>query len=229
VRELNEDRPDAATRRSAHAVAVLLLALLFTLLWTSERSRSPTIDEPLHLIRGLAIWSAGDTRLSFAHPPLANALAALPALGDPDVDVEELGGWERANLRAVAEAHFHADYGAAREKLHRARIAIMISSLLLGGILYAWCTTRWGERTGLIALSLYTLHPTLLAHGRLMTTDMPLVLAGFLALIAMIHWVETPGRTPLVLFCAAAALIVGVKHSGGPILALLCGLGSVVA
>ena len=127
--ELTEDRPDTATRRSAHAVAVLLLALLFTLLWTSERSRSPTIDEPLHLIRGLAVWSAGDTRLSFAHPPLANALAALPALGDPDVDVEELGGWERANLRAVAEAHFHADYGAAREKLHRARIAIMFSSL----------------------------------------------------------------------------------------------------
>ena len=47
-----------------HLLALLLLLLCGVLLWTSERGRSLMADEPLHLVRGDALWTTDSARLT---------------------------------------------------------------------------------------------------------------------------------------------------------------------
>ena len=56
----------------------MILAAQALLLAEAALSDSPVVDEPMHVTRGLVFWATGDTRLSVAHPPLANVLQAIP-------------------------------------------------------------------------------------------------------------------------------------------------------
>ncbi len=214
--------PAAAPDRRRHLAAAALLLLLLGLLLASERGRSPTADEPNHLVRGVAYWTAPDARLSSAHPPLANALGGLPAsLSRHDVDFESLSGWETARQVRVSRGYFRLDYGRARAELWWGRLMTMLLSVGIGAYLYGWTDRRWGWPTAPIALALYVLHPTLLAHGRLVTTDLAIVGAGFVACTAALAYAEARGAWRWVALAGAACLMVGVKHSGGPLLILL--------
>ncbi len=82
-----------------------------------DQHRSPTVDEAYHTTRGLAFWWAGDARLSAAHPPLGNALVALPAaLALPKVDFTKEPGWVEANRVKVSRNWFSRDYGPRAER-----------------------------------------------------------------------------------------------------------------
>ena len=48
--------------RRRHLLALALLLICAALLWTSERGRTLTADEPLHLVRGHAYWWTGTAR-----------------------------------------------------------------------------------------------------------------------------------------------------------------------
>lgn len=228
--------------RRRHLLALLLLLLCAALLWTSERGRSPTADEPLHLIRGHAFWWNETSRLSYAHPPLANAINSLPyaGLGDepwgpdktptgepeaeqPNAEQPELtraealptlSGWEVANPLHVSTAYFRHDYGRAKAELTGARRMMMLWTLALALFLYLWMERRYGWTAGIVALALFSLHPTLLAHGRLMTTDMPLAATAFASLAATVAWIERPSWTRVGLFGLATTAMVLCKHSG---------------
>ena len=73
-----ESRRRRMDRYDYGAFGVLLLFAFAGVL--SIARTGPTVDEPNHLTRGVALWQTGDPRLSFAHPPLANALTAIPAM-----------------------------------------------------------------------------------------------------------------------------------------------------
>ena len=223
-----------------HLAALALLALCGLLLWTSERGRSPTADEPLHLIRGHAYWWTGSAQLSFAHPPLANAITSLPqaGLGDaawgpprrpngelrnPGAKVElisraevlvEHRGWEIANPLPLSTAYFRHDFERARAELRSARRMMMLWTLALAAFLYLWLERRYGVVAGLIGLALVSLHPTLLAHGRLATTDLPLAATCFASLAALIAWIERPSWARAGIYLLAATAMVLSKHSG---------------
>lgn len=61
------------------------------------------------------------------------------------------------------------------------RIVVMELTLLLGVVLYRWAGERHGSAGGLLALFVYTFSPNILAHGRLVTTDLVLTCFFFLA------------------------------------------------
>ena len=64
-----------------------LVLLFFWLAVSSMVGDSPTMDEQNHLARGLAFLRTGDPRLSLEHPPLVNALSALPVLTLPNIQL----------------------------------------------------------------------------------------------------------------------------------------------
>jgi 4-amino-4-deoxy-L-arabinose transferase-like glycosyltransferase len=226
-----------------HLLALLLLLLCGVLLWTSERGRSLTADEPLHLIRGHALWWTHSSHLSYAHPPLANAITSLPqaARGDeawglgttpdgqprtnktkrgpgPEVTHAEaltkLPGWTVAQPLDVSTAYFTHDFRTAKAELVSARRMMMLWTLGLGLFIYVFCERRWGFATAISALTLYSLHPTLLAHGQLATTDMPLAVTVFVSLAALIAWIERPSWIAVLGFAVATTAMVLSKHSG---------------
>jgi hypothetical protein len=233
-------RADDARR---HLLALVLLLLCGVLLWTSERGRSLTADEPLHLVRGHALWWTHSSHLSYAHPPLANAITSLPQAGRADEPwglgatpdgqpratskskgpspeatraeaMTSLSGWAVAQPLDVSSAYFRHDFRAAKAELITARRMMMLWTLALGLFIYVWCERRWGFGTAILALSLYSLHPTLLANGQLATTDMPLAATVFVSLAALIAWIERPSWLAVLGFAVATTAMVLSKHSG---------------
>ncbi len=71
-----------ATLRRTRAVFLIVpfILLFYFLALNSLVGDSPTMDEQNHLARGLAILRTGDPRFNLEHPPLINALSALPVL-----------------------------------------------------------------------------------------------------------------------------------------------------
>src|SRR5690606_10230162 len=102
-------RPPIRLRRT-HRIALAILAVQALLLADAALSDSPSMDEPVHVTRGLAFWVAGDTRLSVAHPPLANALQGIPGvlMGAGELDWMELQGWEQSDNTRVAGEYMRA-------------------------------------------------------------------------------------------------------------------------
>lgn len=225
--------------RRRHLLALALLALCAVLMWTSERGRTLTADEPLHLIRGHAFWWNDTARLSYAHPPLANAITSLPYAGlgdepwgdaktptgepakqkaDPELTRAEvlptLSGWKVANPLHISSDYFRHDFARAKAELTGARRMMMLWTLALGLFLYVWMERRYGWTAASVALALFSVHPALLAHGSLATTDMPLAATAFASLAAVIAWIERPSWTRVGLFALATTAMVLSKHSG---------------
>lgn len=175
---------------------------------------SPTIDEPNHLVRGLAFWW-GDARLSLAHPPLANALQAIPGvlMGAADVDFARLPGWEQQEIFLTASAYFRADYERARAALVASRFVTILITLLLGIYLHR-LALRWGRLPSLLVTALFAASPVLLAHGHLVTTDLPVTAAFLVAAGEMSRYLRSGSPVRLLTACLAVAAAVSSKYSG---------------
>ncbi len=208
-------------RRHHAAVAAALLACMALLLGHAAFVDSPTIDEPNHIARGLAFWWSGDSRLSTAHPPLANALQALPAaLLDEPIDFEKLKGWPQADIGRVARALVAKDYEQLRSAIVTGRLVTGLLTLLLGLYLYRYCL-RWGRGRALFFLLLFVCSPVLLAHGHLVTTDLPVALCFAVAVGEGVRWLEGGSRWRLAFAAAAAGCAAAAKFSGVLLLPVL--------
>ncbi|TKD07933.1 phospholipid carrier-dependent glycosyltransferase [Polyangium fumosum] len=207
-------------------LAALLLGILLGTSLVGVHLDSPTMDEPVHLVRGLSYWWLGDTRLGYAHPPLADALLALPAaLLGARVALTSFPAWADADTGKLAEQYFTAHWAAARAELVVARHVNVLFSFLLGLYVFRFARRRAGDHAALFALGLYCLHPTLLAHGRLVTTDLPIALATTIAVgEAAEHFARPRLRTAITTTLAVAAAFC-IKYSAAFLVPLLLSLG----
>ncbi len=182
----------------------LLLAVCATLALGAASGDSPTIDEPGHLVAGLAVWHEGDFRMAPDHPPLARLWAALPVfLGSHAWQTLGSPGWSDGDWWRFGRWLFERNDPEALLWPARA----MMVGLLVATCLATWWVARslFGPAAGALALLLAAFDPGFLAHGHYVTTDMPMTLATlaclgtFARLLAEIRL----GR----LVAAAAALV----------------------
>lgn len=199
-------------------------------MYTSELGRTWTTDEKLHLVRGIAYLHTDDTRLNYAHPPLANAWSAMMISGVEDLDppLQERRGWKRAYVTGVATDLLRKDgeaMDAWRTVARRTSMAWMIALVLICGW---WTRRRFPPMAAFAATGFVAINPTLLAHARLCTTDLPLTVAATLTVISMIELLRRPRARAALSMIAATVLMICVKHSGIP-LAVLAMLGVAMA
>lgn len=169
---------------------------------------SPTTDEPLHLTRGLAYFWGPDASLSYSHPPLGNAWGALPiVLSEPRIAVGELNGYARGEVWAVTRELFGDQYAARRVWFFEARAMIALTCVLLAFYMYRLGVRFFGGAVGVWGLVFFVSHTTLIAHGRLMTTDMPVTVAMVFAVGELVTFLNGGSRW----HGACAALAVGVS------------------
>jgi hypothetical protein len=184
------------------AVAALL-AVFVACGFVSLRGDSATFDESAHLAAGVSYLETGYFRLNPEHPPGAKMLAAAPliVLGRGGGDYRSAAWTARpADEWAFGFALLNGPAGdpvrrdpAAR--LVPARLVMLALGVLLCLVVYAWARELWGPAAGLLALALAVTCPTILAHARLVTTDLPGAL-GMLA-TAWLFWRFTRRPTPL--------------------------------
>src|SRR5437867_11869042 len=145
---------------------------------------SPTTDEPTHLASGYSYWMTRDFRMNPEHPPLAKLLAAIPLLAlHPQFDTNDRN-WKSAN-----EDNFGDDFlyeNDADRLIFWARIPMVLIASIGAIVTFLWARDLFGEAAGLLALTLYAFCPNLLAHGMLVTTDVPL--ATFTVLALYLFW-----------------------------------------
>jgi hypothetical protein len=210
---------------------VAALLLLFAAAATNSLVReSATFDETAHLAAGFTYLDRMDFRLNPEHPPLFKAWAAAPIwlgeLVEPDYSSP---GWAGGSQWLFGYEFLNGPLEDSRRRspgrlLTPARMAMLLPALLLGVIVYLWSREIWGEAGALLSLFLYCLSPTMLAHGRLVTTDLPSALGFTAVLWSTWRFCRSPSLTRAVLcgICLAAALLM--KFSAlllFPIMALL--------
>jgi hypothetical protein len=183
-------------QRRAGLIAFLLLLTMAGLAVLSLRDDSATIDEVPHIIAGYSYLVKQDYRLNPEHPPLLKDLAALPLvlMGLPFPDssphwVDEVNGqWD------LGRVFLYSSGNDADRILFWSRLPTVALMLLLGLFLYKWSKERYGPKAGLIALSLYSLSPTVLAYGRYVTMDMGITALTFIAFYYFWKYLENPTR-----------------------------------
>ncbi len=226
-----------------HRFVVAALLLLFLVAGAlSLRNDAPVFDETAHLPAGVTYLERWDFRLNPEHPPAPKLWAALPVWlsgrARPDYDSPAWRGRSIApgtTMRSRADQWlfgFELINGPRLDTRRRdpaellvpARLAMLLWGALLGLVVFAWAREMWGSDGGLLALFLYCLSPTMLAHSRLVTTDMPVALGFTLTLWCFWRFLQQPDRLRGVLLGLALGFALLVKFSAlllGPILLVL--------
>ena len=193
------------------AIVVVLAITHFVLAWTSTFEKSMTHDEILHLTGGTSYWRFDDYRLQPENGNLPQRLAGLPVAWSesfrfPD---REQQAWNTSQVMVVGN-EFCQDLGNDLEGMllrGRAMIALLSTGLCL--LAFVWSRGVFGTLGGLLSLVLCALSPTVLAHGRLMTSEMCNAL--FLALTVWSGWRTlqriTLGRVLVSALCAGGLLL----------------------
>ena len=118
------------------------------------------------------------------HPPLAKLLAALPLLAlHPAFDTNGQI-WKTADEVNFGDQFLYGN--DADRLLFWARLPMVLVAAIGAGATFLWARDLFGAAAGLFALTLYAFCPNLIAHGMLVTTDVPL--AAFTVLTLYLFW-----------------------------------------
>lgn len=196
-------------------IAAVLLLVFAALAAAAAMHDFRTADEAAHIIRGYAYLITRDARLDPDHPPLVNALSALPLLWIDDgweVDLSERNlAWQAADKDAVRQQL--RPYVNQPHALRLARLPIIGIGLLLGALVYRWTREAAGERVALAALFFYALCPNLLAHAHLSTTDVGMALGAFATTYAVWRYARRLSWARLLAVAAVSGLASMTKYS----------------
>jgi len=199
--------------RAGLSCATLLLLLGVTLLSTLP-AHTITTDETVHIPAGYAYWTRHDFAPNNEHPPLAKLWATLPwlVLNPPEPPVAPA---ETPAKRTVNTGRYFWQLNVARmgELLFWARLPMVLLTLALGGLIFACGRRLFGTRAGLLALALFCLEPTVLAHGWIVHTDIPASLAYLSWWAALALYITRPGWPRAILLGIATGAAIVTKYN----------------
>jgi hypothetical protein len=199
ARDGSEHTPasSARRRRVSWVLVPALLLLNAGLAVTSLVGDSITFDETSHLTAGYSYWRTGDFRFTPDHPPLGKLWGSFPLLfmklQEPDWN--SLSWWSKPDsFQLGREWLFEHNDGQKLLVAGRCAMVLWLTATCL--LVYFLGRRLWGPAGGWVAFIIAVLSPTLLAHGRLITTDIPitcltaLVFLTFARLAERITWLR---------------------------------------
>ncbi len=194
--------------RLTNSIAAGFLMLMFCLAFFSMKDIPATTDEVPHISAGYSYLSQKDFRLNPEHPPLIKDLAALPLLSQNLNFPENYPSWlQGVNQQWWFGNQFLYQSGNDADKIiFSSRIPMILILLLLGWLIFHWARKLGGNFVGLAVLFLFTLSPTFLAHGRLVTTDVGAALGIVLATLFYLRFLKNPKKLNIIL----AGLTLGI-------------------
>ncbi len=188
-REMAES--STSTRYVSGFVVAILLVHAVLLAWGALR-HSPTWNEPAHLAAGMSHWRFGRFALYQVNPPLVRLVAAAPVMmARPQVDWAQFYDDRQGRSEfAMGEYFLWANGLRSCWLVTIARWACLPFSILGGYICFRWSRELFGTPAGMMALVLWCLSPTILAHAQLMTPDAGAATAGVAAGYTFWRWLR---------------------------------------
>lgn len=196
-----------------HLLCFALLGAMGANLVSNAASRSITNDEFVHIPSGHRYLVERDFTINPEHPPLAKLLASLPLLL---VSVQSLPPVERNNHAFVGfTVHYSSQFWELNKSrwwqiVFWSRVPMVMLTLALGVLIFVSGQTFFGPRAALLSVALFTLEPTMLAHGWIVHTDIPAAFAYLLFFLMLgRYWLSpTFGRAMWLGVATGVALLM---------------------
>lgn len=194
--------------------AGLLLIMAINLLSVVAR-KSITIDETLIIPAGYYHLTAAAFHIAHDHPPLPKMLAALPLLflsvQAPPLD--DLSNEPSSQQTLTAGGRFWtANRDHFRAIFFWSRVPMIVLTLLLGVLVFTFTRRLFNARAAVLAVTLFSLEPTILAHGRVVK-DIHVAFGYLLFFFALYVYGSAPTLRRAILLGLACGLALSVKYS----------------
>ncbi len=176
-----------------------LLLVLLLLETTSLRHKGLTTDESLHYHYGYRVLHGAPRRGG--------------VLDSSTMPFSSLHAMTSGNLAMLARATGIPIESSWQGQVKRGRYATIILSLVLALYVLKWSYELYGRNGALLALSLYVFDPNLLAHGQLVTADLPAALMITIALYHFWHFLKLGGQGRALLCSLTLGLSQLAKYS----------------
>jgi 4-amino-4-deoxy-L-arabinose transferase-like glycosyltransferase len=193
-------------------VLLIMGANLFSNAWRA----APTNDELVHIPAGYHSLVQPNFRLNPEHPPLVKMWACWPLLIlRPQVSAAPDGaGEEFARFTSLAAIEFwQANQVRFKMITFWARAPMVLLTLALGALIFLYGRHFFGARAALLSVALFSLEPTILAHGWIVHTDIAAAFSYLLFLAALQAYYQAPTLSRAVCFGLATGLAVLTKFS----------------
>jgi hypothetical protein len=193
----------------AIGVCGALLICFYLLGWSASWNKSPTADEPLHLVGAWTESHLGDFRVNPEDPPLWKFWAAAGTTSD-DLKINRssptwdamLGDESRFDF---AKRTLYAPGTNVSEMLRSARARMMVVGVLLGIAIGWWAWRLAGPLAAVVGVAVFSLDPNFLGHSPLVKNDVSMTLV--FVVFAGALWLA--GEKATALRATALAWIVG--------------------
>ncbi|MEK7541878.1 MAG: phospholipid carrier-dependent glycosyltransferase [Patescibacteria group bacterium] len=178
-------------------LAVFILTVMFILMLGSAWNDSAIMDELAHIPAGFGYVRHLDFRLNPEHPPLVKAVSALFAQiavrphfpTDTSYWRDDVNGQWAQGTKFLYESGNDAD-----RIIFWSRVPMILLTVLFGWLFFYWIRKRFGSGTALMALTFFAFSPTILAHGRFVTTDIGAAFGFFIGVASFLAFLEKPDR-----------------------------------
>ncbi|MCB9431005.1 MAG: glycosyltransferase family 39 protein [Ardenticatenaceae bacterium] len=190
----------------------LCLLIFFALALPTAVSKSPTVDESIHILRGRALWQTGKVGLQFEHAPLSHWLNGSLLWLEPTMpNVVDLPAWPLQDPLPLASQLLWQNGTNLDRAVLLARLPIILLGLLLGAALARWARELGGYRAEWVVLILFAFSPNLLANFSLATTDAPLTAVFLFSLYTHWRWQKRPSPARWILATLALGFALATK------------------
>ena len=198
------------TRTRLVAVVASLLAIHAGLMLHSLRDENPTVDEIAHLPAGVSYWQQATFKLYHHNPPLTKLVAAVPVvLANPNTaPLYESKAWSEESQATFGELFAYRNADRYLALFAQARSMMVLFAVVGGWAVFAWSRRLYGTWGGLLSLTLWCFCPNILAHGRLVTSDVPAAALAVAATYLFVRYLDQPSWRRAIL----AGVVLGLAE-----------------
>ena len=171
----------------AYFIASILLLFMFVVALLSSKGffgdpgDSATMDEVAHIPAGYSMAKYLDYRLNPEHPPISKFLSGLSLSFHHVAGIKDSSAFQNIDQWGSGLYMLYGTSNNPAQLLLWARIPTMILMIILGFFIFQWAYELFGAKVSLFVLSMFVLYPDIIAHGRLVTTDVAAALGFVIA------------------------------------------------
>ncbi len=159
-------------------IAGVLITAASIIAISSAWHDSPIVDEIPHIGAGYSYIADHTYQFNPEHPPLAKDFAGL-ALLPLGINQNFLSSYNASHPGAVNDQWnfgraliFHSGVNPTT-LIHLAKLPLILFFIFSGWLIYIWSKRIYNPRAALLAVFLFAFSPTIIAHSRFVTTDVP--------------------------------------------------------
>jgi hypothetical protein len=204
------------TRHWAGVVCLIALIFMAVNMVSAVWRKSLTNDEVMHIPSGYFYLTERNFRLNAEHPPLAKIWSAVPLvfmkLKRPVNGNGAQTDFQNYTMASAGE-FWETNQDRFQSISYWARVPPIILTLSLGVLIFIYSKQCFGPRAAALSVALFSFEPTMLAHGRIVHTDVPAAL-GYLSFFFALHsyW-RHPGLRRALILGVVTGLALVMKFS----------------